>query len=118
MNLLEKLKQKQNPGQKPKKSGAKEKAEPASTPGVPKAASKPEHSHKGLKPGEKCPDCGVVHHCRTGPKQDTRMHKVACLACGWIVRMSSKAINIGLPNCPQCGVRAEVISKKKDEIPF
>lgn len=60
------------------------------------------HSHKGLKNGEKCPDCGKIHRCSHGPKQSTRLLKASCLDCDWIIRLSQKAASMGLPNCPVC----------------
>lgn len=35
-----------------------------------------------------------------GPKQSTRMLKVECPECGYIVRTSAKWLEIGLPLCP------------------
>lgn len=36
-----------------------------------------------------------------GPKQSTRMIKVECPTCGYLVRTSAKWLEVGLPMCPE-----------------
>lgn len=38
----------------------------------------------------------------TGPKQGTRMLRVECPACGYLVRTTQKWLDLGTPTCP-CG---------------
>lgn len=40
-------------------------------------------------------------------KQTTRMLKVHCLACGYVVRTTQKWLDVGLPTCP-CGHEMEI----------
>jgi len=123
-SLLDRLKAKQNPQdtpEKPQKKSSEQSPEGKPSKLQQKAASespKPakKHTHKHLKSGQKCPDCGVIHRCKHGPKQDTRMHKVSCPDCDWIIRMSRRAMNIGLPDCPSCGRRT--VSHLPKPIPF
>lgn len=35
-----------------------------------------------------------------GPKQTTRMHKVECQECGYLVRTSQKWLDVATPECP------------------
>lgn len=68
-------------------------------------------------------DLGLYPHCKLVPivhekKQMTRMLKAVCVANGdhgedYIVRLSRKTIEIGLPMCP-CG-KEMVIEEKPDE---
>ena len=41
-------------------------------------------------------------------KQTTRMVKVECAGCGYIVRTTEKWIEVGLPTCP-CGEEMKVV---------
>lgn len=46
----------------------------------------------------------------TGPKQTTRMVKVQCETCGYLVRTSQKWLDVAVPDCPVDLVPMEVAS--------
>lgn len=58
-----------------------------------------EYPHRPLSPATKV------------KKQTTRMRKIECETCGYTCRTTQKWIDVGVPNCPVCGVEMGVEEK-------
>ena len=47
-------------------------------------------------------------------KQSTRMNKIVCPECGYLVRTTKKWLEVGLPTCC-CGTQMEVPEEDSDD---